>query len=267
MSENSIRVMSHNVWCVTLANRKELLQDTFLRMKPDILCLQEVTYILYDAGLLTPLLDEYELLHHKVDGYVNNTPLLYKKDRFELVESGWHLFDGKNNADTKSLTWAVLKDKTNGEYVGAVSAHFWWEANGIEDDMARKYHAEQTLGFVNYIRHKYKAAVVLGGDFNCKIGSPAYNHLISEGGMDARLAAENERDMINTWHDFPVLDETERIYKTTFEPKGSHLEAIDHLIIFGKEKLSVDCFRVMREGDVLMSSDHCPIYFDAEYKD
>ena len=73
--------------------------------------------------------------------------------------------------------------------------------------------------------------------------------------------------MINTWHDFPVLDENERIYKKTFKPVGSHLEAIDHLIIFKSEKLSVDCFHVMQGDDVLMSSDHCPIYFDAKYKE
>lgn len=83
--------------------------------------------------------------------------------------------------------------------------------------------------------------------------------------MDARMAAENERDMINTWHQYPVLDETERIYKTTFSPVGCHLDAIDHLMIFGKEKLSVDCFKVLTEDDVLMSSDHCPIYFDAKF--
>ena len=264
MSDNKIRVMSHNVWCVTLSNRKELLQENFFRFKPDILCLQEVTYILYDAGLLTPLLDEYELLHHKVDGYVNNTPLLYRKDRFELIESGWHLFDGKNNADTKSLTWAVLRDKNNGKHIGALSAHFWWEAKSEEDDIARKYHAEQCIAFIKPICDKYNAPVVLGGDFNCKVGSLAYNHLIEEGGKDARNAALNGADLINTWHDFPEMDEVSRTYKSAAAPIGSFTDAIDHLIIFGYEKLKVDRFNVPVDEKILLSSDHCPIYFDAE---
>lgn len=265
MNNNLIRVMSHNVWCISLYNRKDILIDTFKRYKPDILCLQEVTYILYGEGLLSAIEDEYELLHEKVGDYTNNTPLLYRKERFEKVESGWHLFKGKNNADTKSLTWAVLKDKKSGKYIGACSAHFWWEDNGIEDDMARKYHAEQSLGFINYIRHKYNCPVILGGDFNCKIGSPAYNHLIAEGGMDARLAAINERDMINTWHNFPVLDEEKHMYISADTPVGSHLDAIDHLIIFGNKELNVDCFKVLTEGHILISSDHCPIYFDASF--
>jgi len=265
MENNKIRVMSHNVWCVTLYNRKKLLIDTFLKYKPDILCLQEVTYILYDAGLLSEISDEYEVVIPKEGDLANNTPLLYKKDRFELVESGWKLFDGKNNANTKSVTWAVLKDKETAKLVGALSAHFWWETNGIEDDLARKYDAEQCTLIIKKIREKYGAPVIIGGDFNCKINSLAYKHLISEGGMDARMAARNERDFINTWHEYPVLDKEKALYTKTYSPVGCHLDAIDHLILFGHEELAVDCFKVLTSDDILLSSDHCPIYFDAEF--
>ena len=42
-------------------------------------------------------------------------------------------------------------------------------------------------------------------------------------------------------------------------PKGSHLNAIDHMFVYGHEQLDVRVFNVVTEQEALDVSDHCPI--------
>lgn len=266
MSDNVLRFMSHNMWCLPLYNRKELLVQIYRENMPDVLCLQEVTYVIHNQGFLEAIGDEYVPVIPKQGEYFNNTPILYKKTTFDLVESGWHLFDGKNNADTKSITWAVLCRKSDSALIGVCSAHFWWEAASYEDDCAREYDAQQSLAYVNYIRHKYKAPVIFGGDLNCKIGSPAYNCLVANGGMDARIAAKDFTKRINTWHDFPPFDKETCLYSEGGLPSGTHLDAIDHIFVFGKDSLDVECLEVVDGQTALVASDHLAMYIDFEIR-
>lgn len=265
MSGSKFRIMTHNIWIPPLHNRRQLLGDIYNRYDPDILCLQEITPVIHNEGFLQDFEGKFAVVLPKNGEYYNNTPVLYKPDRFTLVDSGWHLFDGKNNSDTKSVTWSVLERIEDGQRIGICSAHFWYAELSAEDDLCRKYDAEQCLPYIKRMVDQYQIPVIIAGDLNCKIGSSAYNCLIENGGMDTRIAAESYKNRINTFHGAPELNEETCLYSDGPLPIGSHLEAIDHMILFAHEKLKVHTLSVVTEQTALDASDHCPVYIDAEF--
>lgn len=260
-----IKIMTHNMWCKPLYNRRGLLDEMYRKYDPDILLLQETTPRIQAMGFLQDFEDRYTVVLPQIDEYCNNTPLLYKSDSFQLIDSGWHLFDGKNNNNTKSLTWAVLKRKEDGRMLGACSVHFWWQTRSWLDDLCRKYDAEQCLHYVREMTEKYRVPVVLGGDLNCNMSSDAYGCLIENGGVDVRMAAQRYENRINTWHKEPTLEEETNRYAPGPMPAGTHLNAIDHLILFRPEALQVHTLTIPSDQNVLTASDHCPLMMEADF--
>ena len=53
------------------------------------------------------------------------TPVFYKKDRFEEIESGFVSYEGLNDIPSKSVTGAVLREKASGALLETASTHFW----------------------------------------------------------------------------------------------------------------------------------------------
>ena len=270
--QKKIRIMSHNIWCGPCGSpdgnvygRDKALAELFEKYSPDVLSLQEMTPGMYKSDIEKYTSVNFEWLKPDTDGLTNNTPILIKKGVFDVLEQGWHLFSGLNNSATKSVSWAVLKIKSSGDVIGVCSNHFWWEEDGAENDMARIGDARQQQAFVDYIKTKYNAPVFSMGDLNCAIGSNPYNEMIKNAGIDARLCAVSHCDRMNTLHEYPVLDE-KCFYRDGQAPLGSHLDAIDHIIVYGYDKVTVDGFYVVSEQKALDVSDHCPVYIDAYIK-
>ncbi len=262
----SLRLMSHNVWCGPVHNRDIHLSEIFHRYMPDVLALQEMMPNVYKSRLIPLLSDEYELMVHKeAEGKTDNTPLLIRKGVFDVLEHGWHLYRGLNNHETKSLAWAVLRRKHDGRVFGALSTHFWWK-RGPESDLARVGDVEQMMAFVNYVKVKYDAPVVAMGDLNCKIGSLPYERALACGALDARVLATDYSSLKNTHHPYAVYNEERGEYENGPSPVGSKLDAIDHILFFGRG-FDVRQFYVVDDRDALDASDHCPIFADCELYD
>lgn len=260
-----LRILSHNVWCGPVHNRDLHLSEIFFRYMPDVLGLQEMTPNLYKSRLIPLLSEEYELLTHKeAEGRTDNTPLLLRKGLFDVVEHGWHLYRGLNNHETKSLSWAVLRRRSDSLLFGVVSTHFWWK-RGPESELARMEDVDQMMAFVNYIRVKYDAPVVAMGDLNCKIGSLPYQRLLACGGLDARAVATDFASLKNTHHPYAVYNEESGEYEGGPAPVGSRMDAIDHIFVFG-DTVRVRELCVVIDRDALDASDHCPIYIDCDIK-
>ena len=87
----------------------------------------------------------------------NFTPIFYNPEKVELIkadfvpygernEEGYHLVDKSrgysgyymmhNDYFSKSLTWAVFKDKATGKQFGVISTHFWYDG-GTDGNNAR----------------------------------------------------------------------------------------------------------------------------------
>lgn len=264
--KTELRIMSHNIWCGAVHNRDLHLRDIYARYQPDVLGLQEMTPNLYDSRIVELLGEEYEwLTHEEARGYTDNTPLLIRKGIFDVVEHGWHLYRGLNNHQTKSLSLAVLRRKSDGITFGAVCTHFWWQ-KGPESDVARVDDVDQMMAFVNYMKVKYHVPVIAMGDWNCRIGSAAYRRAYECGGLDCRICAKDFSDRSNTHHPYAVLNEETLEYENGPKPTGTHLNAIDHMFIFGAEGFDVKEYRVVTDQDALDVSDHCPTYIDCNVK-
>lgn len=260
---SDIRIMSHNIWCGEVHNRDLHLAEIYFRHAPDVLALQEMTQNLYDSRLLSLLEEKYELLKPDTQGLLDNTPLLVRRGVFDVVKCGWHIYDGLNNHKSKSLAWAILRKTDDGSEIGVISTHYWWQA-GPESDLARVYDAKQLTAYAHFMQVEYGVPVVAMGDLNMRIGAPGYIEMTSTGAMDMRMAAVEYASRSNTHHPYAVYNPESGEYENGPMPKGSHLNAIDHMFVYGHEQLDVRVFNVVTEQEVLDVSDHCPIYVDCK---
>lgn len=260
---SDIRIMSHNIWCGEVHNRDLHLAEIYFRHAPDVLALQEMTQNLYDSRLLSLLEEKYELLKPDTQGLLDNTPLLVRRGVFDVVKCGWHIYDGLNNHKSKSLAWAILRKTDDGSEIGVISTHYWWQA-GPESDLARVYDAKQLTAYAHFMQVEYGVPVVAMGDLNMRIGAPGYIEMTSTGAMDMRMAAVEYASRSNTHHPYAVYNPESGEYENGPMPKGSHLNAIDHMFVYGHEQLDVRVFNVVTEQESLDVSDHCPIYVDCK---
>ena len=260
---SDIRIMSHNIWCGEVHNRDLHLAEIYFRHAPDVLALQEMTQNLYDSRLLSLLEEKYELLKPDTQGLLDNTPLLVRRGVFDVVKCGWHIYDGLNNHKSKSLAWALLRKTDDGSEIGVISTHYWWQA-GPESDLARVYDAKQLTAYAHFMQVEYGVPVVAMGDLNMRIGAPGYIEMTSTGAMDMRMAAVEYASRSDTHHPYAVYNPESGEYENGPMPKGSHLNAIDHMFVYGHEQLDVRVFNVVTEQEALDVSDHCPIYVDCK---
>ena len=260
---SDIRIMSHNIWCGEVHNRDLHLAEIYFRHAPDVLALQEMTQNLYDSRLLSLLEEKYELLKPDTQGLLDNTPLLVRRGVFDVVKCGWHIYDGLNNHKSKSLAWALLRKTDDGSEIGVISTHYWWQA-GPESDLARVYDAKQLTAYAHFMQVEYGVPVVAMGDLNMRIGAPGYIEMTSTSAMDMRMAAVEYASRSNTHHPYAVYNPESGEYENGPMPKGSHLNAIDHMFVYGHEQLDVRVFNVVTEQEALDVSDHCPIYVDCK---
>ena len=122
--------------------------------------------------------------------WINHEPLLYRKDRLALLDSGLDFFHVSMGAE-KSVTWAVLEDKTDKRRFISFATHFWYKGNGAESDAIREYNALQIMWRLSELRHKWgDLPVIGGGDLNAKPGALAHGVFERNGFVNAADAAD-----------------------------------------------------------------------------
>lgn len=258
----NIRLFNHNIWNYKTYNRNGLIAKLVRKYDADICHFQECSPLTSRVGetaiqkLLLPEYAEAAAEHSAV----NYTPVFYKKDRFEEIDSGYVLFEGKNDVNSKSITWVVLSEKATGERIAVASTHFWWEYKSEEDDFQRMENARCVKKVCDMIEEKYKLPVIVSGDLNCgknsSQGQHGYEEMIKLGFRDARYHAKETTDC-HTHHAYPVLND-EGIYEKGVMP----VRTLDHAFASGNRPVEFKSFKVLTEQDALDSSDHCPMVID-----
>ena len=163
--------------------RKEIVAAAIRGYAPDVLVLCEF----FDQWRekLPPLLeDQYVLVQgDRADGVSNRTPIMYKKDKFELIDSGYTDIEKANGLiNRRVVTWAVLKDKTSGEQLVVFGTHLTahQDATGEADRIAE---IKKIQVVIEAVTARYAEHVILMGDFNSYVGTSAYNTIESETGL------------------------------------------------------------------------------------
>lgn len=204
------RFLTLNVWGDYFENpvpeREAGMEAAILRDTPDVVSLQEVTTNWYQSPMFAHLgkagyalvrgdeaaaLRRAALKGKKTPKHINHEPLLYRTDRFRLLDSGTDFFH-LSLQSSKSVTWAVLEEKTGKRRFAAFATHFWWKRNGLESDTIRELNARHILGVLATLRRKWGAGLpaILGGDLNSTEKSIAHAMLRSGGFQNAASHAD-----------------------------------------------------------------------------
>lgn len=276
---DTIRLMSQNQWSRT--HNKPFWEErgldcsaevrmkghvrVFKELMPDIMGGQEVNgdmLILFKVYCL-----EEDLPYSIIWG--NMTPIIYRADKFELLDTAYLLFpealEGYEgsfcNGRTKSANVGVFRNKETGNVFIFATTHLWWKSDAAQagSSEARRVQLQMTNDLINQYREKHEGCpVILTGDMNARLNSPAIQWALSEGGYThAHDIATDFRhegrgyngcnsSRLGVWQDLP------------FET------AIDHILVKGIREGAVKRFDRYCPDYYLLLSDHAPVYIDIE---
>ena len=227
------RCATFNVWGDGLGNppkERDAQQALLLKgMAPHFISLQEVTAGFCASRLIVHLENNFVVIGRKMGpgGCDAQTPLLFKKGRFELLEKGSRWFHPDLD-NSKGVVWAAVRDINTGEKIVSFSSQFWSRKDGEGDDYVRLQDARMLYDEVSAAAERHSAAVIGGGDLNAGLASPALVELVRLGWRDAQDTTPG-RDTRPTWHGFPVRGSDGALHGVTFD-KVTRPQRRDHFL-------------------------------------
>ena len=213
----TFRVMSFNILCANTpqqnswGERQQLVIDQIKEVDPLLFGLQEPTAFQMDA--VCAALPEYDFVGvARDDGKRKGefSPVFYKKDCFELLDSGTFWLSetpevpgsrGWDAACNRVVSWAKLRCKKSGKTLVFADTHF----DHVSDE-ARQNSAKLVMERMYPITEQWSLPFFITGDFNCDSSSKGYKTLT--GGTDqvpalidsAKIAKETISDVKRTWN-------------------------------------------------------------------
>ncbi len=207
----AVTVMSYNVYIKgsgekSPENRTDEVVANIRKYNPDSFGLQEA-----DEGWMERLpaeLTDYAYVgigRDSDEGGGEASPVFYKKDKYELLDSGTFWLSKTPEKASKAwdamfkriCTYAVLKDKETGFTYAHFNAHF--DHMGVIARMESVAVVAQKVAEI-----APNIPVVFSGDFNDEEGGDAYNRVLESGFKDTKYLAETA-DNCGTYHGYSEL--------------------------------------------------------------
>lgn len=277
-----IRLMSHNQWkCdsnlpaweekgldCSGAVRERGFARVFRDTMPDVIGCQEVSGEMADQMIRCLAEDglRYALL------WGRDTPIVYRQDKFELVDSDFALYPDEfpgyegvfNNGKTKSWCLAVFRVKETGRLFLFMTTHLWWKSDNpasanyqYGSGEARAYQLGLAISKIDEFQKKYRCPAVIVGDFNADYDTPVLRCAFDRGFVHAHDIAAEFADESQGYH--------------TCGPNGfgpyrndGFRAAIDHILVRDADEGFVRRFERYSPEYYLPLSDHSPVFIDAE---
>lgn len=277
-----LRFLTFNIWGDyfnnPVAEREKGVEATILNSRADVVALQEVTPNWYKSQMFLNLAKAgYEVVRgdeaaalrraaftgNPTKEHINHEPLLYRKDRLKMLESGTEFFH-LTLQTSKSVTWLVLEDKETGRRFAAFGTHFWWQHNGMESNAIRELNARHILWILADIRRKWGADLpaILGGDLNSHVTSTDHAMLRSGGFVNAASHAEI-RSTHCSHHGNPVRGEDGKWRGSLQAPERDKAKySIDH--IYYTNGIRALRHEIVTDQIALDVSDHSPVLVEFE---
>lgn len=247
----TVTVMSYNVWIggtgeKSPENRTDEIVANIRKYNPDSFGLQEA-----DEGWMERLpaeLDDYACVgigRSSNKGGGEASPVFYKKDKYELLDSGTFWLSKTPEKASKAwdamfkriCTYAILKNKETGFVYAHFNTHF--DHMGV---IARNESVAVVSKKIAEIAPDIP--VVFTGDFNDEEGGDAYNRVLESGFKDTKYMAVTSDDG-TTYHGYSELVE-----KT---------KPIDYIFVNGFVS-RVEYYKIHSEKiNGIYSSDHHPV--------
>ena len=257
--KNKVNVLCYNIYYKDVERRAENIQDLILKTDPDVLLLQEVSVdwiphiqtFMAENGYSYHGHGRYggEMSADNLDSGDQFVPILWKTDKYDLVESG-HFWLSSTPTEVKSaawtdgtiskyprcVNWVILKDKqTGGEFL-TLNIH-----TDPESDRVRTLSCSLAVEKLEELRGGRPA--VLGGDWNMGLTDSGYGR-VTDSYLDVRFQAEDTMHggSFNAWGD----------------RADDNFAYGDH--IFMSEDMAAEKFAVVDDYyDGEHISDHCPL--------
>ena len=252
--------------------RVDGLVRAYLEVMPDVLGLQEVS--LHMADLMMERMRKVELEDGTVARYEyvsgGDTPLVYRRDKLRLLESGFFRYteavpgyEGSfNNGETKSYAYGVFEDRESKKRFVLLSTHLWFKSSNpasrsyqLGSDEARAYQIMQACEKMDEMMDKYNCPGIIMGDFNARMDSPCLKAVQWAGWRDVHDLAVGDCDQTRGYHPCGPAG-YKRVEMGTFD------QAIDHIIVKNPGELVVNHFRRITDEYFDRVSDHYPLYID-----
>lgn len=268
----SMRIMTNNVLSSdTLGERSALLVNIYMTYFPDIIGLQECSSIGH-SKVINAISDYYGSTCRSIAATTKTcyTPILYRKDRYTLVESGSMLYDQRwPLTDTKTLSWAVLSVKETGKKFIVLNTHaaiiigsydteaqFGYKAtDSVDGAKWREDNSRQILEKYEELKAKYgNIPAFIMGDMNDGPSAKSITMLTKDTGfVTSTAAATISRTTGATYHSG---------VGTAPSLNGS---PIDHIFVT-RNLVNVFTHTINRNQEAYDSSDHCQVYIDISMK-
>ena len=270
-SDATVRVMTFNVFGSNSNPDARIphIINTIYTYDPTIIGFQECNKSMHDQ--MVAKLNGYSTALDKHPGTSTAvyTPIVYKTDMLELLDAGVEWLDLRyTKTDTKSVAYAVFKDRVSGEIFSVINVHVaLWSSNNYElpagktdsqmtneaNSVWKPDNIRQMNDVMQRIIKEYgDIPVIWLGDFNFNETHVAYNNAVVKYGMkDAEKTATITADTgIKSHHSLGSV------------PASGY--TIDH--IFGNSKVIFRNHKICRTDRDLRASDHCPVYADLLFK-
>jgi len=239
---------------------------------PDILGFQEMSR--HMEQLVMERMKETETLFGEKVRYEivtgGFTPLLFRYDRYCLLESGHRLYNKAfppysgafNDADSKGYTFGVFENRNDGKRIIVLTTHLWWKSDDPENKnyqegsgLARAFQIQQAAKCAEALSEQYDCPAILLGDLNDELGSPALNAVLSGGWQETHTLCVGERNDTRGYH-YCFADGWHH------DVPGEYVHAIDHILIHNPRNVIVNRFCRIMEPYYECLSDHFPVYID-----
>ena len=278
-----LRIMTNNIWwcdsnqpawekngedCSAKARAGGFVR-VYSELSPDVIGLQEASakMLRIMAADMQKSGIRYSIL------WGADTPIMYKSDLLEVVESEFAYYDEKidgfegsfNNDNTKSYNIAVFRIKESGKLFVFATTHLWWKSSNpksqsyqAHSDEARAIQLKLLMSKVDALAQKYGCPSVILGDLNAYYESLAVSAALDNQYLHGHDIAVEYADDTNGYH-YCFGDG----YKG-YEPRAFK-EGIDHILIKGAEEGAVRRFDRYYPDYYMPLSDHFPAYIDVEF--
>ena len=230
-----------NIW----ENRRAHSVTMVNMEKPDFLCVQEAYFV--QLEYLLQNLPDYDYIGLGRDDGAHggeHMAILYRKDRFEVVEHGDFWLSetpemcsrGWDAACHRIVTWGYFREKRTGKHVYCFNTHL-----DHVGEVARRESVKLITSRIKGLVLDKRAAVFLTGDFNSDINNEIFDPL--------------KKVMKQARKDAPVTDN-----KGTFNGWGSAPNniVIDHIFYKNARPLIFKTLNEDKYGRTLIS-DHYPV--------
>lgn len=256
-----MKVMTFNVRCVVESdglnqwkNRKDYAADLVKFYQPDIWGAQEATH--QQMTDFQERLPEYAYVGAgRDDGKTKGeySPIFYRKDKFEPVESGFFWLAEKEKMHTPGVlgwdaaypriaTWCIFRDKQSGEKFFFLNTHL-----DNEGQMARHNGADLLLQQTADLAKGLPS--ILTGDFNATPGDEPIKVLTDSADSRSFVHSRNIAKLAYgpewTFHDFGRIPYEERQW-------------LDYIFLKGDWTVDYNAVLTDYKGN-LFPSDHCPV--------